>query len=289
MFGQEVTAREGATYYESADLAGSGRQGIANNRYTTVLRIAGFAQVDAESGRLIDYRCYLRDNVPVGEEAPAFVQNCTEQTLYIATYTDGFTTGSVGWFCLSDLSYNPGELDLHPEKLNNAFAKDDIFYYDPEQTNTTVTPENVADAIQNATTSGQKTALFLDASGSVDQYSSTIASYAQQIDHADYVAIFATTSRAITADEYSDYRFDVGGGTDIYAALNTLPDEAFDIVIIVTDTYHGYSTSYINERNDIGSVIILDPAAPETADQGVIDEIAANWHITPLIRRLNME
>lgn len=284
MFGQEVVAHEGVIYHESADFAGSGRHGTANNCYTEILRIAGFARVDADTGRLLDYRCYMREDVPTGEPAPDFIADCTEQTLYIATYTDGFTTGSVGWFCIKDLSYTPGELDFRHNSAEDFFAETDIFYYDPN-----VSADEVAGAIEASATEGAKIALFLDASGSVDQYSAAITAYAEQIDHADFVSVFAEYSCTIAADEYADYRNTVGGTTNISNALNTLPDEAFDIVIIVTDTYDSYDALFINERTDIGAIVILDPEPLERVRQDVIDTIADKWHVAPSLRQLSLE
>lgn len=300
-FGQQVVAKDGATYYESADLAGSGRQGTANNIYTETLRIAGFANVGPDSEHLTDYLCYLRDDVPSGKPAPNFVSNSTEESLWIAVYTDGFTTGSVGWFHVTDLSYALGEMDYPPEKSEespNGFSHPDSpgtssFEQildnnrpDPDEDLTTGT---VASAIENSSKSGEKIALFLDASGSVESYSAAIASYAGQVDNAEYIAIFASTARDITAASYNDYRYEVGGMTDIYGALNTLPNDPFDTVIIVTDTEHNYDSEKLSERNDIGSVVILNIYAPEYAEHPVLDAIETAWHVRPSVRQLSME
>lgn len=117
MFGQEVEARNGAVYYESADQAGSGRQGTSNNIYTEQLYIAGFAQVDS-SGNLVNWLCYDREDVPVGSLAPSFTASCRLYgELYIATYTNGFTTGHVGWYSAGDLDWKLGSLEYPaPEK-----------------------------------------------------------------------------------------------------------------------------------------------------------------------------
>lgn len=289
MFGQEVVAIEGAVYYETADFAGSGDHGTANNLCTAQLYIAGFARVDPDTSRLVAWKCYQRDDVPVGELAPDFVDGGTDSTILIATYTPGFTTGSVGWFRACDLKCRIGELTYERKDPDtDPYIDNDIFYYNPDRDQPAVTPENVADAIQNATTKGQKTALFLDASGSVLNYSAAIAAYAEQVDTADYVAIFAGNCLEIEASEYADQIFSLAGGTDIYGALNTLPDEPFDIVILVTDTWNnGYST--LQERKNVAALHILSVVDTSETYHAVASEIGTKWNVSPIVRRLDME
>lgn len=291
MFGQEVVAIEGAVYYETADFAGSGNHGTANNCYTSHLYIAGFARIDPDTTRLVAWKGYQRDDVPVGELAPDFVDGGADSTILIATYTPGFTTGSVGWFRACDLKYRIGELTyLHDNNVNqpDLFQENDIYYHDPDHDQPAVTPENVAGAIQNATTKGQKTALFLDASGSVMSYSAAIAAYAEQVDTADYVAVFAGDCQEIKADEYSDQIFNLTGGTNIYGALNTLPDEPFDVVILVTDTWdnRGYT---LKERDNIAAFYILSVVDTGETYHTTASTIGTKWHVSPVVRRLDME
>ncbi len=118
MYGQEVRAGDGAVYFASADQLGSGRQGIANNPYTSQLYIAGFALVRVADGHLLASQCYMRDHVPVGKTMPtALVElmneyDLDEVKLFIATYTDGFTTGSVGWFPVDSLTWRYNSLAI---------------------------------------------------------------------------------------------------------------------------------------------------------------------------------
>lgn len=123
-FGQRVTAHDGATYYESPDLGGSGRSGTANNIYTEDLRIAGFAWL--VDGHMVAAECYEREDVPVGSPASEFVHYYTTYTeeLWIATYTEGFTTGRVGWFSAWDLSFaSPKPSYLPKEKEKPTFEE----------------------------------------------------------------------------------------------------------------------------------------------------------------------
>lgn len=106
VYGLRVKASDGATYYASPDDGGSGRHGTANNRYTATLRISGFALVDRTDGRLIMSQCYRREYIPTGRAAPMALREHDGLVvdLWIATATDGFTTGEVGWFRAVDLA-----------------------------------------------------------------------------------------------------------------------------------------------------------------------------------------
>lgn len=313
MFGQEVHARDGATYFESADQAGSGRQGTSNNIYTEQLYIAGFAQVDT-SGDLVDWLCYDRDNVPVGSLAPSFTVDCHHSSeLYIATYTNGFTTGSVGWFNADDLDWQLGSLEYaDPRKdpmsdpglpIGSGYNDSSIHYYDPESPTAfdssdvnapklsdlgeQITPAEVVQAIETTSTQGEKIALVLDASGSVSKYSAAIASYADQVDNAECIITFAGNALAIEAGEYFEASYSLYGGTDIYSALNLIPEESFDRVLLVTDTEHNDLWSNLNPRTDIGAVTILNPTNID--EQFVLQTIEDEWGITPSISRLHSD
>lgn len=139
-YGLPVTAQDSAIYYESADQGGSGRHGTANNQYTAALYIAGFALVEHDTGRLIMSQCYHRDDVPTGHLAPSELceRDGLETDLWIATATDGFTTGAVGWFRASDLSPSIPEPDIAepdipehdiPDDVTEPTATEDIYYY----------------------------------------------------------------------------------------------------------------------------------------------------------------
>lgn len=105
-YGIKITARDGATYYESADQGGSGRHGTANNIYTEKMYVAGFAIVERSSGRLVMSHCFDRASVPSYRPAPIRFQeyDSINADLFIAACTDGFTTGEIGWFRAEDLT-----------------------------------------------------------------------------------------------------------------------------------------------------------------------------------------
>lgn len=115
MYGQQVRVNDGARYYESADFSGSGKHGAVGNRYTEITRIAGFATVDAGTGRLVEAEAYTRDAVPVGQMAPVFVSTCRPETLWVALCTDGYNTGDVGWVSIFELNWQDGALEISPE------------------------------------------------------------------------------------------------------------------------------------------------------------------------------
>lgn len=239
MFGQEVHARDGATYYESADLAGSGRQGTSNNIYTEKLYIAGFAQVDAE-GNLVAYQCYLRDYIPTGDPAPDFVASCTsEWELFIATYTRGFTTGSVGWFSARDLDWTTGNLEYITAPEKDPYQ--DIYYYNPA-------PDEPPDGDYD----------YPDNGPDLDDHGGTI------------IGPVISLSEEVTPQD--------------------IADEAFDQVLLATDTLHNpgwlwFSTSSLNKRDNITAITILNPSDRENAH--LLNYIEQQWNVTPTMIRLN--
>ncbi len=265
-FGQLVSVRQGATYYESADQNGSGKQGLCGcNIYTEGdIYIAGYAQLD-QNGNIIKNECYQRDNVPHGKKCDFDLS----ANVWIALYVEGFTTGDIGWVRLSDV-------------LSNSDARDLML-----PTEDVVTPKDVANAIEQAQDSGKSTALLLDASGSVYEYSAEIAAYATQVNKADKVLVFADDYMEIEAEDYLESWMLVGGGTEIYATMNALSGEDYDVVIIVTDTYqNGYIE--LEERNGIGEVIIVSVEDEYLIQQSTIEKITEKWHIKPQIVRLSV-
>lgn len=116
---------------------------------------------------------------------------------------------------------------------------------------------------------------YLDASGSVYEYSAEIAAYATQVNKADKVLVFADDYMEIEAEDYLESWMLVGGGTEIYATMNALSGEDYDVVIIVTDTYqNGYIE--LEERNGIGEVIIVSVEDEYLIQQSTIEKITEN-------------
>lgn len=326
-FGQRVEIREGATYFASADLAGSGASAQTYNRYTEgSLYLGGFAAVDGD--RLKAHEAYLRDDICYGQPAPSFCQDA-DGNVWCFIYTDGFTTGSIGWFSADDVYYvqpdNSAVVAL-PEKDTNPDdgigAKDPTAdpYRDYEQngyydepaigpTNQPVfedraetTSDEVASNIEELTTSGERVAVLLDASGSVKNYSAAIANYAAQVDTADTVIMFGGSAKTITADTYSKESSRLGwnfplfgssGNTNIFVALNSIPAGEYNTVILVSDLLSRNSS--LTERTDIGNVVIIyvgdadDMSNLDKRAQHVIDEITEKWNVVPVIQQLVTE
>lgn len=114
MYGQQVRVNDGARYYESADLSGSGKHGVAGNRYTEISRISGFAAVDITTGRLLESEAYTRDAVPTGRKAPEFVSNYPTEFIWVAICTDGYAVGDVGWVSVCELNWQDGAVNIAP-------------------------------------------------------------------------------------------------------------------------------------------------------------------------------
>lgn len=327
IFGQRVLIKDGAAYYASADHNGSGVSAQVYNAYTMGdLYLGGFSVV--KDDHLSDHEAYLRDDIRYGQPAPSFCQNA-DGNAWCFIYTDGFTTGSIGWFSADDVYYvqpdNSAVVAL-PEKDTNPDdgigAKDPTAdpYRDYEQngyydepaigpTNQPVfedraetTSDEVASNIEELTTSGERVAVLLDASGSVKNYSAAIANYAAQVDTADTVIMFGGSAKTITADTYSKESSRLGwnfplfgssGNTNIFVALNSIPAGEYNTVILVSDLLSRNSS--LTERTDIGNVVIIyvgdadDMSNLDKQAQHVIDEITEKWNVVPVIQQLVTE
>lgn len=132
MYGQQVRVNDGARYYESADLSGSGKHGVAGNRYTEISRISGFAAVDFTTGRLLESEAYTRDDAPVGRRAPEFVSNYPAEFIWVAICTDGYEVGDVGWVSVCELNWQDGAVDIAPEAENNLSTAQDAVLCNPQ-------------------------------------------------------------------------------------------------------------------------------------------------------------
>lgn len=330
-FGQRVEIREGATYFASADLAGSGASAQTYNRYTEgSLYLGGFAAVDGD--RLNAYEAYLRDDIHCAQAAPDFCQD-TDDNLWCFVYTDGFTNGSVGWFSADDVYYvqpdNSAVVAL-PEKDSGPddgigtkdptadpylgfYDQDTIYYYGGQATTADqpmpvfedraeTTSNEVASNIEELTTSGERVAVLLDASGSVKNYSAAIANYATQVDTADTVIMFGGSAKTITADTYAEESskfgwnfpfFGSSSDTNIFFALNSIPDDEYNTVILVSDLRS--RNSNLIERTNIDNVVIIYVGDTDDMDnlgkqaQSVIDEITEKWNVVPVIQQLVTE
>lgn len=122
-YGDKVTIEPGTVYYESAAFGGSGKTGVIGNEYTQgAIYIGGFSVID-------DVGTVQRNEVRSREEAarthdfqPDFFRLAYADLSWVAIFTDGFTTGDLGWLPRSavklDTLTTPGISDstsLHEE------------------------------------------------------------------------------------------------------------------------------------------------------------------------------
>ena len=270
-FGQEVRVAAGTTYYASADLAGSGPHAVFNsdNPYTFGQRffIGGFALI-AGDDQLQEYECYPESQIDERQPAPQFCTQVTlDQNVWLHLYTDPKDNdSSLGWIPASAAEPVTHEI--------GATCPDSVAVPD------------IAESVEELSQDGNVVALFLDASGSVSDYSAEIASYASQIDQAKEVIIFAESAKAINSADYDDEISNVGAGTDIYAALNSLSEIAFDEVIVVTDTYHNELHSILNPRDNVKHLTVISLVEPSFVQEDVLGVIRQQWGIEPQIKYL---
>lgn len=270
LFGEEVSVPDGVVYYASADLSGSGPRNCTGeeNIYTAGKHfyIGGFAVV-GEDDRLLSYECYLGNQITPGQFAPPFCSEPeTGAAIWIHLYTETTDDGSLGWILASQAQ----PVDCRDNS-------------DPSES---VTVSDIAETVEELSREGT-VALLLDASGSVSDYSAEIASYATQVDRAEEIIIFADLAKQISASNYNDEQYNVGGGTDIYGALNSLSAETvFDEVIIVTDTHHNKIDSVLIPRDNIKQLTIVSIAPPDFVQSSVLSTIQTQWGIEPRIKYL---
>lgn len=97
-YGDKVVIEPGTVYYESAAFGGSGKTGVIGNEYTQgAFYIGGFSVID-------DVGTVMRNEVHSREEAmqshysqPDFFRVAYADLAWVAIFTDGFTTGDLGW------------------------------------------------------------------------------------------------------------------------------------------------------------------------------------------------
>lgn len=311
-FGMPVVILEGTVYYASADPNNPGPSGIfsQDNPFTVGLTgyIGGFARLDANQN-LAAAECYLRDQLPLGAPSPEFCQDPLDEDEIIMyhIFVDGFTTGSLGWVASGNIgqeqtsppcSISPATLPPSPQPDDSdADPKPDYAYPSIESRpvlpkpkitpGADVTLPELADDIEGYAQSAEKIALLLDASSSVADYAPEIAQYAAQLNQAEEVIIFADRPKTIDATEYDNQRDSVGSETDIYAALNSVPDDqGIQTVMLVTDTQHNIIFSRLKSRTDIEQVVIVSTVPEDYVNRRVIRNIKSNWGVTPVIQYL---
>lgn len=302
-----VKVEDGTVYYESADQAGSGKNARTVNIYTSdKLYIGGYAILSQDS-RLVSYEAYLRDDAKKQKDWKTEPKPEDLEQLWVHLYSKGFNEGSIGWVSIKNVHIIPSEPEIGiahtlpmptpqpiPQPAATTLPQIPIPPETPDRTPaTTGSIEAVAQAIEEASENG-KVALLLDASGSVSKWSEEIASYAKDMD-VDTTIIFGYRAIEISPDEYTEKQWDTGcasvidfffrSPTNIPLALNSLPDEAYDNVIIVTDTYNNGNDS-INERNNIGSVTVVSTVVEEKIDSEIIQDIKTSWGVEPEIQFL---
>ncbi len=97
-YGDKVTIEPGTAYYESAAFGGSGKTGTIGNEYTQgALYVGGFSVID-DVGTVMRNEVYSREEAMQSHDfQPDFFRLAYADLAWVAIFTDGFTTGDVGW------------------------------------------------------------------------------------------------------------------------------------------------------------------------------------------------
>ncbi len=246
-YGQEVEIRDGATYYESADLCGSGKSNVAPNHHiigTTIVN--GYTVLD-KNNHPANHHYYPRTAIPANQPIPAAITSDLYLQICLA---EGGTTGDIGWFFIGDLRI------IRKSGHGTTKSLSDV-----------VSTEAVIDEVNDLTADG-KTALLLDASHSVDLYSQAIADYGSTVNNAD-VFVFAKDILKSTPESYAATRDQLDiSKTDIYAALEQVSD--YKNIVLVTDGLQN-TTTRPNPESTPGklSVYLVSPWLSENANSNI--------------------
>lgn len=233
-FGQEVEIKDGAHYYESADLCGSGKDAKTPNIYTDSRSkiINGYAILD-ERNSLIQWKYSKRENIAFGEKLPLI--NRRYLWIHVCLQSGG-TTGDIGWFRAADLTF----INNRPKSGHDVTKP----YPAPGPNNDagharTLRPEEaeaIASIADDIAHSGNSTAVLLDVSTSVECYSEQIAAYGKKIANADIYVFgknFAKVDSTATAG-YANAKNNIDNtATDFFTPLNNL--SGYENIYLVTD------------------------------------------------------
>lgn len=154
-----------------------------------------------------------------------------------------------------------------------------------------ISTREIAYAIEDYAENGERVALLLDASSSVESYMTEIAEYAryaEQVNKADTILVFAETFQKISVEEYSTT--DVGETTNIFEPLNSLSAADYDRIIIVTDSYHNTESARLVAQSDFtGKIIVVSPLSLRRIFKSTIKTIDEAWQTETYLCLLDNE
>lgn len=330
-YGTRIIVREGTKYYASADKFDHGPHGTIGNRYTPLganIYVGGFALLN-KNGELMDFRGYNPAEVPISKRWKGKIDSAAWDNIWVAIFLDPKDDSAIGWLparsiiaingILGDGKSNKkfrngikiientkGE-DLLPEEIDTALpdpgnAVEDriIKKHDNGDNNPDedfLSTREIAYAIEDYEETGKKTALLLDASGSVSDYMSDIAdygNYVEKVNKARAVIAFARKYSLIKAENYLSAYVD-NSETDIYSPLNCLSEishleiSGYDRIIIVTDTEQNVSTTLNAQLAFKGKIIIVCTGELDDIQRDTVTEIEEAFGTTVYLCRLDNE
>ncbi len=257
----QTTVTENTIYWETSENGGSGRHNIvtASNPYIGKDReviVNGYSYLD-KNGNVInsfyDSTATKDINLPVAPE------NAERTMIHIHS-----TTNRLGWVDSSSVLFDlvsPEDTKKVSEEIEKA--------KDAEQPQEK-TAEEFADSINEKE---GKTLILVDQSGSMSEFVEKSTKAFNSLDLTDVtIMVFAESSLEISADEINDSHSSIGGGTDIYSAMNKA--DGYENIVLISDL----DDNHCAELFEFSSVKTLEIMCPDKYfPVEELDKIKATW------------
>lgn len=234
--GQLTVVKQDTTYWETSQNFGTGRNNIvtADNIYVPqdrVVTVNAVSYLD-ENGNIKS--SFYRTFDQLQQQSPNVqVEICQQCMVHICT-----DTTDLGW--------------VSPENLTRyeTTSKSDDEIVE-------VTPEEFAEEIQ---IKEGTTVIYVDQSGSMNSFVEQATRAFNKLDLTDRtIIVFAENSKVISKEQINDYHSEIGGGTNVYAALNTALQYSPKHVIIISDLCDNFD----QELLDIPTLETVDILCPD--------------------------
>lgn len=226
LFGFSITThaktvvKENAVYWETSEDGGSGRNNIVNdeNPYISedrTVTINGYSFLDS-NGNIIDSKFVL--NITNNIKIPTAPKGTVMTMLHI--HSENYR---LGW--TDEANLTPADIRVPDEPQN---------IEQPQKK----TAEEFADSINQKE---GKTLILVDQSGSMNDFIEESTRAFNSLDLTDVeIMVFAEKQKKISADEINDFHPSIGGGTDIYSAMNKA--DGYENIVLISDLADNHNT-----------------------------------------------